>query len=174
MYTDINATICVYLCASVFELQNKNIPSRTRLNPERLTMPQDVAIGFHQQVEFRGTAVLHGGWSDFADEAHERQARGGERMTVALNLERCLVWVAAVSARIVGAAHHQRLASLVLKGDFESAERSTTSIWVTLDDFRPNAVAELGKNFQNALFRGTVTPYAKIHPIPGVWEHKTS
>ena len=41
--------ICVYLCASVFELQNKNIPSRDRLNPERLTMPQDVVSNLKQK-----------------------------------------------------------------------------------------------------------------------------
>ena len=107
-------------------------------------MTNNVAVGLHQQAEFRETIVLHGGWGDFADEAHERQTCGRKRTSVALNLERGLIGIVAISTRIVGMAHYQCFASLVLNGDFESAGRCASSILVTLDDFRPNAVVEMG------------------------------
>ena len=137
-------------------------------------MTNNVTVGLHQQAEFRETIVLHGGWGDFADEAHERQTCGRKRTSVALNLERGLIGIVAISTRIVGMAHYQCFASLVPKGDFENAGRGAGSILVTLDDFRPNAVVEMGKDLQNALLRSTVAPSAEIHPRPGVWEHKTS
>ena len=66
--------ICVYLCASVFELQNKNIPSCDRLNPERLTMPQDVAIGLH----LKNTKGWHKMYQPFV---HQNQEKVDERLS---------------------------------------------------------------------------------------------
>lgn len=70
-------------------------------------MTNNVAVGLHQQAEFRETIVLHGGWGDFADEAHERQTCGRKQTSVALNLERGLIGIVAISTRIVGMAHYQ-------------------------------------------------------------------
>ena len=70
--------ICVYLCISVCICvritKQKNIPSRDRLNPERLTMPQDVAIGLH----LKNTKGWHKMYQPFV---HQNQEKVDERLS---------------------------------------------------------------------------------------------